>query len=309
MKVLHVNRPKNNWTGGDFIKLEKVTDELNKLGVQCDILELETLGMDEWYGVESYDIVHIWNFSMLWAKLATWLAVKKKKKVVFSMIYHDTDVFVPYNFQQIMMDHADACIYETETEIERVKKHLTPKNSYVIPNGIDPWWFEKEDTKVPFSQYVLTVGRIEPNKGQLEAAQACKDLGIPYICIGEPVFPEYTKDCLSYGAMIYPAMSQEKLKRWYSHATVYIQPSKSETWGMAVDEAGSQGVPVVISTTFERQNIPNVIKCTHKDVKSISKAIQQAISQKRSDRFKEELKKRTWKNHAEEVEKIYKQII
>lgn len=306
MKVLMVNRPSKDWVGGDAIKLEAITKELRLLGIEVDILELQTLGMDEWYGVENYDIVHTWNFSMLWSKYAVWLAVRKKKKIVSSMIYHDTDIYIPYNLQQVMMDSMDACIYETENEIERVKRHLKPINSFVIPNGVDSWWFEPDDTNVPLKDYVLTVGRIEPNKGQLATAQACRDLGLQYVCIGEVVDKEYANNCLAQGAILYPAKKREKLKAWYKNCKVYAQVSKSETWGMAVDEAGTQGVPIVVSTGFERQDIPDAVYCDYNSSDLIAKAIQSAT---KSKNFQAQLKKNTWKKHAKEIIKIYKQII
>lgn len=304
-----VNRPENQWIGGDFIKLKAVAEELRLLGVEVDIFEMETLGMNEWYGVESYDIVHTWNFSMLWSKYAIWLGGKKKKKLVSSMIYHDTDVFIDYKLQQVMMDHMDACIYETESEIERVKKHLTPKNSHIIPNGVDSWWFEPDEGNVPFEGYVLTVGRIEPNKGQLATAEACRELGLQYVCIGEITDQVYAEKCLAQGAMLYPAMTKEKLKRWYKNCAVYAQVSKSETWGMAVDEAGTQGARLVLSTGFERQDIPDAVYCDHDNTNLITQALQQALSQPRGERFKLQLKKRTWKKHAQEILKIYKEIL
>ena len=307
-RVLFINRPERYWKGGDTVKMNAVSAELRKLGVHVDIFELEHLGMDEWYGVEDYDIIHTWNFSMLWSKYAVWLAGKKKKKAVASMIYYNTEAFVPFDLQQVMMDHMDACIYETENEIERVKKNLTPRNSFIVGNGIDEWWFEPTDMKVPFKKYVLTVGRIEPNKGQLEAAIACKELGITYVCIGDTAIEDYSKKVLAEGAILYPSMPKEKLKAWYKHCSAYVQPSLSETWGMAADEAASQGAKVIVSTGFERQNLLSAIYCQHASVGSIKSSIEYALKQKKSAKWKNQLRKRTWKHVAEDYLKIYEQI-
>lgn len=309
IKVLFINRPKNLWVGGDTVKMEAVAEELRSLGVHVDIYEMEHLGMNEWYGVEDYDIVHTWNFSMLWSKYAIWLGGKKKKKLVCSMIYYNTEAFIPFPLQKIMMEHLDACIYETENEIERVKKNLEPRNTYVVPNGIDKWWFEESNGKVPVKDYVLTVGRIEPNKGQLEVAEACRDLGLTYICIGDIAIKEYADKCVASGAIIYPSQPKEKLKNWYRECLVYIQPSLSETWGMCVDEAASQAAKVIVSTGFERQNLNHAVYCEHKNVKSITESIEFMLKAKKNNKWRLELKKRTWNHVAKDYLKIYNEIL
>jgi len=306
LKVLHINRPKDLWVGGDYVKLEKIVEGLTKLGVEIDISEKPLITPA--ILINQYDIVHIWNFSMPWAKYAVWMAGKWKKKIVCSMTYYNTEAYIPYNLQQVMMDHLDAAIYETEGEIDRARKNLKVNNSYIVPNGVDSWWFEPDDGKVPFERYVLTVGRIEPNKGQLETAKACRELGITYVCIGDVADAEYSNKCLAEGAMMYPSMPQEKLKRWYKNCAVYVQASLSETWGMAVDEAGTQGVPIVVSTGFERQDIPGAIYCVHAEQQSITDSIRHALSQERDTRFQESLKERTWDKCAEEILKIYEEI-
>lgn len=303
------NRPRGNWVGGDQIKLDKIMAELAKLGVQIEFNDqpLFTPALL----LQMYDIVHVWNFSMEWTKYQVWAASKHKRKLVCSMTYHETAQFIPYDNQQIMLNALDAAIYETQGEIERVKRHMTinPDKTYIIPNGIDEWWFKENKDKVPFKDYVLTVGRIEPSKGQLEASIACKKLGLPYVIIGEVFDENYFNQCLDNGAIVYPAMKQEELQKWYKNCKVYIQPSVAETWGMAVDEAGTQGVPIVISTGFERQEIPDVVLCIHADEVSIENAIREATSKPKSEAFKKQLKKRTWKKVAKEYLKIYETIL
>ena len=309
MKVLMANRNPSSWIGGDAIKQQKVTEELIKLGIEVGTLNADEMTLDDWNEIGKWDIVHAWNFSMSWVKLPLYAAFKMGKKMVSTMIYHDTDRFVTYEMQQEFMNRMDACIYETESEVDRVRHHLKERNTFVVPNGVDAWWFEEDKGKVPFKRYVLTVGRIEPNKGQLETAEACRDLGITYVCIGSEVDREYTDQLLAQGAVIYPPMEQKKLKRWYKNCAVYVQASKNETWGMAVDEAGTQGVPIVISTGFERNDIPDVIYCDHGNPDSITHSILEGISQKRNEGFKLQLRKRSWAHVAKAYQKIYKEII
>jgi hypothetical protein len=39
MRVMHINRPKAGWIGGDYIQMESTAEELRKLGVEVDIEE------------------------------------------------------------------------------------------------------------------------------------------------------------------------------------------------------------------------------------------------------------------------------
>src|SRR6185369_5798954 len=140
-----------------------------------------------------------------------------------------------------------------------------------IQNGINPFWLETSASRIPMEKFVLTVGRIEPNKGQLEVAKVCKELGFAYICIGEILDREYASKIKSFGAEIRPFMTKEELKPWYYSAQVYIQPSKAETWSLCVDEAVSQGTPVILTDMCERE-VP-FIRCKHADESSIRKTI------------------------------------
>ena len=74
MKVLFINRPKAAWIGGDYIQLEKTAEALAKLGVDVDISETPLISPA--IKMKEYDIIHVWNFSMSWCKLAIWAGVK-----------------------------------------------------------------------------------------------------------------------------------------------------------------------------------------------------------------------------------------
>ena len=101
MKVLFINRPENLWLGGDYIQMKRTAEELVKLGVEVDISE--TPAISPAIAMRKYDIVHTFNFSMDWSKVAVWIANLWKKKFVASMIYHEGEQFTSYKEQQIMI--------------------------------------------------------------------------------------------------------------------------------------------------------------------------------------------------------------
>jgi len=303
-----MTRIKKNWVGGDFIQLEKTVEALRKLGCEVDIVEFD---IDFFHkmteALKTCDIVHLWNFSMYWTKIQLWAARKVKKPVVCSMIYHESDEFVPFDLQQIMLNELSMAIFQTEGERERVERHLIldREKSCIIPNGIDKWWFEKEDKRVFLEDFVLTVGRIEANKGQLACALSCKELKKPYVCIGEIRNKEYHQKVLEAGAIWHDKMDREELKIWYASAKVVVQPSLGETWCLCIDEALSQGTQVVLTEKCERNDIP-IIRCLHNDIESIKISIKQAWKAK--DYSKRD-KLKTWDEIGEQLLEVYKKVI
>lgn len=305
MKILFQTRKKSAWVGGDYVQLEETVNALRRLGVEVDINEEPFISPPD--KLLDYDIVHLFNFSMQWTKYQLYCARKWKKPVVCSMIYHESDVFIPYPLQQIMMNELSFAIFQTKGEAERAKRHLVVPEEKIcyVKNGINPWWLEKSDKIVPESPFVLTVGRIEPAKGQLGCALACKELGIPYFCIGEIKDEEYSNKVKEAGAILKGKMTAEELKPWYYTAKVYAQPSNAETWGLAIDEASSQGTPCIIPERCERDDFP-FIRCKYEDVEDIKRAIQEAWVKEKDYTHAKQLK--TWDTIAREILEIYERI-
>lgn len=301
MRVLFCNRPKSFWQGGDYFQMEKTAEALRELGVEVDITEEYVVKPEV---IELYDIVHLWNFSMIWTKYQLWVARKHKKPVVCSMIYHESDEFIPYNLQQIMLNELSAQIYLTESEKERVIRRLQPiGETYVIPNGIDSFWFK--DTKIAKEDIVLTVGRIEPNKGQLAVARVCNKLGIPYYCIGELKDPNYGDELLAEHAILLDKKEPNELIQWYARAKVFALVSKAEIFPLTVMEAMAQNCQIVLTTTSEWK--PKVQYASYGNLDHIEEAIQECLETNID--YKTAIKAYTWTACAEQIKQIYEKIV
>lgn len=253
--------------------------------------------------IAEYDFVHLWNFSMPWTKYQLWVARKHKKPVVCSMIYHESDQFIPYNFQQIMLNELAAQIYLTESEKQRVNRRLQPTGkTYVIPNGIDEMWLTS--TNIPKEDLVLTVGRIEPNKGQLAVARACKMLEIPYFCAGEVQDKEYGKELEASGAVLLGKLEPNELIKWYAKAKVFALVSKAEIFPLTVMEAMAQNCQIVLTTTSEWK--PDVVYASFSDENSIMEALKEAFFSDRE--YKPFISQFTWEKVGEKIKEIYESI-
>jgi len=308
MKVLMQNRPKGQWIGGDQIQLEKTMIALEQAGVDVSFNDqpLFTPAIL----LSDFDIVHLWNFSMLWTKYQLWAAKRQGRKIVCSMIYHPTEAFIPFEYQQIMADNLDAMIFLTEGEVERTKRFLDIPDDkiHIIPNGIDSYWLTTPKQKYHLKDYVLTVGRLDGSKGQLQVAMACKKLGLKYICAGERNDESYAKRVEAQGAILLGAVPHKDLIPLYDNAKLHVLASAAEIFPLCVMEAGARGINSVVTNTCEWKDIPNVTWCTYADKDSIEKAITHVLAVKKNKKFKTKLKDMTWDAVGKQVLEVYKQI-
>lgn len=308
MNVLFVNRPKNLWIGGDYIQMEKTAEALGKLGVTVEISESPLITPA--LRMRGFDIVHTFNFSMEWSKYAIWAAKKWDKKTVASMIYHESEEYIPYDKQQVMLDNLDAAIFLTEGEKDRVKRHLTLDDSkaHIVTNGIDKDWFKTMISTVEVERFVLTVGRIEPSKGQLAVAKVCQMMQLPYICIGERHDPSYAFQVEHEGAIIYAPMSQEELIKFYESCSVFVLASRAEVMPLVVMEAGAREKNIVLSNHCEWK-VPNAEYVEFNKLSDIEKAIRISLLKPPNIEFKELLKTMTWDDVAKQLKEIYEQTL
>lgn len=306
MKVLFTNRPKDVWVGGDYIQMEKTAEELRNLGVEVEIIESGLLRPA--IRIREFDIVHNFNFSMEWATYSCWMANLHKKPWISSMIYAETDQFVNYDKQQIMIDNCAKAIFLNQGEVDRAKRQLKIKDDIIsiIPNGIDDFWFQNIKTKNIHGDYVLTVGRIEPFKGQLAVAKACKRLGYKYICVGERLYEDYAKEVEKAGGIILPPMGKEELIKMYKHAKVMVLASRAEIMSLAVMEAMAQNCPVVL-TDHSEWKPEDVSLCEYDNIRTIKFAIAKEYGRKVNHR--KEMRKYRWEEVAKSIKKVYESII
>lgn len=306
-RVLFQNRPRDQWIGGDMIQLDKTMQTMEgEIYMEFNDQPLYTPALM----LQSFDIVHLWNFSMEWTKWQIWAAARHKRKIVCSMIYHDTEAFIPYANQQIMVDTIDALIFLSEGEVTRARRHLKipDEKIYIIPNGIDEYWLTTNKQSWIKKDYVLTVGRMDGTKGQLETAIACKNMGLDYVCVGQRLDEKYAQACEKFGAYVVDSLPHKELLPVYDNAKLFVLASTTELFPLSVMEAGARGLNSVVTNTCEWKDIPNVEWCKWGDTESIESAITRSLKIPRNTKFKKKLKDMTWKKVGEQILKIYESI-
>jgi len=140
---------------------------------------------------------------------------------------------------------------------ESLKQRLKEK-SIVLPNGIDPFWFENEGAPKtlsgPNEVNVISVGKIMKLKNQLTTVKALKilkeeyDLNVSLTLAGkifEKGYAEKVNNQNDIPVNMVGTLPKEKLIDLYREHDVYVMPSFYETFGLVYPEAMSQGLPVI----------------------------------------------------------------
>lgn len=272
--------------------------------------------------VKLYDLIHItavWNFPVLVAGL---LSILHKKPFIISprgSLYKESfDLKSKYlkklNYSLItkhIIKKVTALHFTTNDEKEKVVSYLRLTNSnFIIPNGINLEEYEKLPEKGFFKnkynipknkKYILFLGRINRKKGFDILINSMSLLNKKHddlmLVIAGPDNDNYKikiKKMLSdFGisnkSIFVDTLVGTEKNAAYVDAELFVLPSYSENFGMAVIESLACGTPVVIS---ENVAIHDDIKnydagvVTKTDVNSICNAIELIMNNKeKKDNF------------------------
>lgn len=130
------------------------------------------------------------------------------------------------------------------------------EKTYVIPNGIDDFWFDNLYTeRKPYTGEkpleVIYAGVIDSNKN-IETTQKALDIlrlqGIEshFTVVGKVIERDVFERIKADPHTTYvEAQPKEKLITYYRAADIFVMPSHKETFGLVYAEAMSQGLPVI----------------------------------------------------------------
>lgn len=282
----------------------------NKGGIQKRVLEHKRLIGDSVEKIEIFnpaikvkDFDIVTTFKPQYGNYDVFFNAKKNKlKTVTHVIQELPDSYLNFlakkyssmlpflisNLQRQIIENSDALIALSDLEkIYLLKQFSLDQNKiHIVPNAINSSDFLKPKSKVFLekydiqSPYILSIGRIEPNKNQLSIARALKNLGIDLILIGEKVDEEYAKkiekfhfvkiiDDINYNS--------EELISAYKNSSIFILASFKEISPNTVIEAALCDVPIICTknTVSIHQYFKDSIK--YIDPTSISDICQKVI--------------------------------
>ena len=230
--------------------------------------------------VRNFDIIYIpaiWNFPVLVGSMVSIIFQKpyiisprgSLYKETFEIKSKNKKIFYYHLFAKHYIARATAIHFTATPEKEGFFSYLKLNNkSFIIPNGIDLSEFKNLPDKGSFickypildgKRYILFLGRITPKKGLDILVKAFKSLLQEYenlyLIIAGPdneVYEEKIKILIKelkiIEKVIFVGMltGREKISAIID-SEIFILPSYSENFGMAVIEAMACGIPVVIS--------------------------------------------------------------
>lgn len=293
------------------------------------------------------DVIHYPFFDLFYHTLPQ----KKQKPTIVTI--HDVTPLVlssrypkgikgSLNFvrQWLALQTVSAIITDSENSKSDIQKYLfvSPEKIFVTPLAIDPV-YGREVTEAKLKEvrarynlpqkFILTVaGGPNPNKNLPSLAEVTDRLDIPLVIVGkgmlqevkEPVHPELI-DMVRlkiYKHLILPGfVSNEDLSALYRLASLYVQPSLYEGFGLPLLEAMTAGCLVASSNASSLPEIyhENAITFNPRKLTSMERAIKRALNlspKAKETQINEAQKKAatfTWSKTAQATQKVYQRTL
>jgi glycosyltransferase involved in cell wall biosynthesis len=117
----------------------------------------------------------------------------------------------------------------------------------LAPNAIDASIFERAavDRSGRERCTFLYVGRLDPEKGIDTLLEAFRDVPGELVLVGDGTDAARLRDRAGPRVRFEGAKDRDALVADYARADVFVLPSRSEPWGMVLNEAASAGLPLV----------------------------------------------------------------
>ncbi len=221
--------------------------------------------------------------------------------------------------------HACIAISPVIRDMVRAKHQ---RDCVVIPNGVPPASMQNEtDVLLRLGatpgRYFLNVGRMVPEKRQLELIRAYAALGSTkwrLVLAGRLTDDDYCTEvrarATEAGVLLAGFVRGESLGQLYSHAGGFVLPSSHEGLPIALLEALSYGLPVIASDIPANVAVGLEDRCYFRsgDTAELAKCLQRLIDQQddesaRAARRAWVASRYDWDQIADQTLQVYRQVV
>lgn len=127
---------------------------------------------------------------------------------------------------------------------------VAPERIALAPNAVDSTIFGvAERTRASGPVRLLAVGRLAPEKGLETLLDAARCLPVEVILAGTGPEEGRLRGMAGSNVTFLGHVERDALPALYADADVLVMPSRSEPWGMALNEAALAGLPLVSTTS------------------------------------------------------------
>ncbi len=222
---------------------------------------------------------------------------------------------------QYVAEQASMLLPNSHSEYKRLSIDYDINVPYQkVVNAIDPSVFSSEaGTNNDYQNYVLTVGRIEGRKNQLNLIRALAGTGLKLAIIGKPSpnHMDYYEQCKMLAkekgnVEFIEHIEHVELVKIYKAAKVHVLPSWFETTGLSSLEAAVMDCNIVVSPKGDTEEyFQNMCYyCDPDNVGSIKEAVLKAYNAPVNTEIKKfVLDNYTWNRTAEQTLEAYKNVL
>lgn len=329
--------------GGGEVFLLKTKEALEKKGVAVKLF-------DQWQDkLKNFDILHVFGSAkeclplMQTAKHSSikvalspifWSTFQRAihefgnpgKKLLTTFRHLAKEVF-PYapSARRSMLTISDMLMPNSEAEARQVTRLFgIPRSKIsVVPLGVDEKFASADKrefvNKYGVEDFILSVGRIEPRKNQLNLIRALKNSSRMLILIGDPVtgYEKYYNECRRCAGSNVIFLNRIEhndplLASAYAACAIFVLQGWFETPGLAALEAGLAGAKLAVTeqgSTYEYfKDFAEYFNPAK--TKSIEQAIEKAGKKNTSEELKNLiLKNYLWSNTADATIKTYDKLL
>lgn len=135
---------------------------------------------------------------------------------------------------------------------------VDPGRIEIAPNAVDLSIFADQVSKLRRSQRLelrraralegcvfVCVSRLSPEKGVDVLVRAFEGVPGTLVAIGDGPQEAELRASAPPNVRLIGRVERDELPEWYAAADAFVMPSRSETWGMAMNEAAAAGLPIV----------------------------------------------------------------
>lgn len=223
--------------------------------------------LQEQYKIETFNCIHAHT---LFTDGGVAWNIKKDFGIPYIVTVRNTDVNVFFKYRVALRQHgreilrgASAIVFLSPSYrdevyrnyVERFEEEEFRKKTFIIPNGIDPFWLKNapEPNKKQNDTIIRCIyaGAVNKNKNIKTTLCACdvlkgKGYSVFYTVIGKIESKKIYQMLIDRDYVTYISpQPKEKLIEFYRANDIFVMPSRTETFGLVYAEALSQGLPII----------------------------------------------------------------